>query len=67
MEFGIGIATSGESWKLSRHAEELGFTHARFHDTQMIRAAGWSEIVIPPPPGQEHAIEDRARIRKAFA
>ena len=38
MEFGIGIATSSESWKLARRAEELGFTHAWFYDTQMITA-----------------------------
>jgi 5,10-methylenetetrahydromethanopterin reductase len=38
MEFGIGIATSGESWKLAQRAEELGLTHAWFYDTQMIAA-----------------------------
>jgi 5,10-methylenetetrahydromethanopterin reductase len=38
MEFGIGIATSGDSWKLAQRAEELGFTHAWFYDTQMITA-----------------------------
>src|SRR6202166_2701916 len=38
MEFGIGIATSGESWKLAQRAEELGFSHAWCYDTQMITA-----------------------------
>ena len=38
MEFGIGIATAGDSWKLAQRAEELGFTHAWFYDTQMITA-----------------------------
>src|SRR5918997_7016925 len=38
MEFGIGIATSSESWKLAQRAEALGFTHAWFFDTQMITA-----------------------------
>jgi 5,10-methylenetetrahydromethanopterin reductase len=38
MDFGIGIATSHDSWKLARRAEELGFTHAWFYDTQMITA-----------------------------
>ena len=38
MEFGIGIATSHDSWKLAQRAEELGFTHAWFYDTQMIAA-----------------------------
>jgi 5,10-methylenetetrahydromethanopterin reductase len=36
MDFGIGIATSGDSWKLVQRAEELGFTHAWFYDTQML-------------------------------
>src|ERR1700760_1493918 len=36
--FGIGIATSHDSWKLAQRAEELGFTHAWFFDTQMITA-----------------------------
>ena len=38
MDFGIGIATSADSWKLAQRAEELGFTHAWFFDTQMITA-----------------------------
>src|SRR6202167_1355383 len=36
MEFGIGIPTSGDSWKVTQRAEELGFTHAWFYDTQML-------------------------------
>ena len=38
MDFGIGIATASDSWKLAQRAEELGFTHAWFYDTQMITA-----------------------------
>jgi 5,10-methylenetetrahydromethanopterin reductase len=38
MDFGIGIATASDSWKLAQRAEELGFTHAWFFDTQMITA-----------------------------
>jgi hypothetical protein len=38
MDFGIGIATSSDSWKLAQRAEALGFTHAWFFDTQMITA-----------------------------
>src|SRR5579872_2007776 len=38
MDFGIGIATAADSWKLALRAEELGFTHAWFYDTQMITA-----------------------------
>jgi len=36
VDFGIGIATGSGSWKLAQRAEELGFTHAWFFDTQMI-------------------------------
>ena len=38
MDFGIGIATASDSWKVAQRAEELGFTHAWFFDTQMITA-----------------------------
>ncbi len=38
MDFGIGIATSSDSWKTALRAEQLGFTHAWFYDTQMITA-----------------------------
>src|SRR5579862_767360 len=38
MDFGIGIATSSDSWKVAQRAEALGFTHAWFYDTQMITA-----------------------------
>ncbi len=38
MEFGIGIATSHDSWRLAQRAEELGFSHAWFFDTQLITA-----------------------------
>jgi 5,10-methylenetetrahydromethanopterin reductase len=38
MDFGIAIATSADSWKLTQRAEELGFTHAWFYDTQMLTA-----------------------------
>ena len=34
---------------------------------EALRDAGWSQFVMPITPGQEHAIEDWARIRKAFA
>src|SRR3979490_1300498 len=36
MDFGIGIASASHSWKAAQRAEELGFTHAWFYDTQMI-------------------------------
>jgi 5,10-methylenetetrahydromethanopterin reductase len=33
---------------------------------EALRAAGWSQLVIPITPGEERAIEDWARIKRAF-
>jgi 5,10-methylenetetrahydromethanopterin reductase len=38
MDFGITVATAADSWKIAKRAEELGFTHAWFYDTQMLNA-----------------------------
>ena len=38
MKFGIAIPTDADSWRLVRRAEELGFHHAWFYDTQMLNA-----------------------------
>src|SRR5580693_6673456 len=38
MDFGIALPTAADSWKLAQRAEELGFTHAWFYDTQMLSA-----------------------------
>ena len=38
MKFGIAIPTDADSWRLVRRAEELGFHHAWFYDTQMLSA-----------------------------
>ncbi len=38
MEFGIALPTAADSWKVVKRAEELGFTHAWFYDTQMLCA-----------------------------
>ncbi|HET7883997.1 MAG TPA: LLM class flavin-dependent oxidoreductase [Acetobacteraceae bacterium] len=38
MQFGIAIPTAADSWRLVRRAEELGFTHAWFFDTQLLSA-----------------------------
>jgi 5,10-methylenetetrahydromethanopterin reductase len=38
MEFGIAVATAADSWKAVQRAEELGFSHAWFYDTQMLCA-----------------------------
>jgi len=36
MDFGIALAPTAECWKAVRRAEELGFSHAWFYDTQML-------------------------------
>ena len=38
MEFGIAVATAAESWRIVERAEELGFSHAWFYDTQLLSA-----------------------------
>src|SRR5947209_20316083 len=38
MDFGIQLATSAHHWKVVKRAEELGFTHAWFYDTQLLNA-----------------------------
>jgi 5,10-methylenetetrahydromethanopterin reductase len=38
MDFGIALATAAGSWKFAKRAEELGFSHAWFYDTQMLSA-----------------------------
>ncbi|MCX7381948.1 MAG: LLM class flavin-dependent oxidoreductase [Alphaproteobacteria bacterium] len=38
MQFGIALATDSDSWKVAARAEELGFGHAWFYDTQMLSA-----------------------------
>lgn len=38
MEFGIALPTASDAWKVVQRAEELGFHHAWFYDTQMLCA-----------------------------
>src|ERR1700746_2078594 len=38
MDFGIALPTAADSWRIVQRAEELGFTHAWFYDTQMLCA-----------------------------
>ena len=38
MEFGVTLPTKGDSWKLAKRAEELGFTHAWFYDSASLQA-----------------------------
>jgi 5,10-methylenetetrahydromethanopterin reductase len=36
MDYGVAVATTTESWKVVKRAEELGFSHAWFYDTQLL-------------------------------
>jgi len=36
MDFGVAVATTTESWKVVKRAEELGFSNAWFYDTQLL-------------------------------
>jgi alkanesulfonate monooxygenase SsuD/methylene tetrahydromethanopterin reductase-like flavin-dependent oxidoreductase (luciferase family) len=36
VDFGIALATSTQSWKAVKRAEDLGFRHAWFYDTQLL-------------------------------
>jgi 5,10-methylenetetrahydromethanopterin reductase len=38
MDFGIALPTAADSWTVVQRAEELGFSHAWFYDTQMLSA-----------------------------
>jgi 5,10-methylenetetrahydromethanopterin reductase len=38
MELGINLATSADSWKVVKRAEELGYSRAWFYDTHMLNA-----------------------------
>ena len=38
MDFGIALPAAADSWKITRGAEEAGFSHAWFYDTQMLSA-----------------------------
>ena len=38
MEFGIALPTAADAWKVVKRAEDLGFHHAWFYDTQMLCA-----------------------------
>src|ERR1700721_737990 len=38
MDFGIALPRAADSWRVTKEADELGFTHAWFYDTQMLTA-----------------------------
>lgn len=46
MEFGIALATSTNSWKVVQRAEEAGFSHAWFYDTQLLCADVYAVMAL---------------------
>ena len=38
VDFGIAVATGADSWKVAQRAEDLGFSHVWFYDSQMLCA-----------------------------
>jgi 5,10-methylenetetrahydromethanopterin reductase len=36
VEYGIAVASNVDAWKTVKRAEELGFTHAWFYDSQLL-------------------------------
>lgn len=38
MDFGINLPTKANSWEVVKRAEELGFSHAWFYDTELLNA-----------------------------
>ena len=38
MDYGINLAPGADSWRVVKRAEELGYTHAWFYDTQLLNA-----------------------------
>ena len=57
MEFGIQLATSAHYWKVVKRAEELGFTHAWFYDTQLLNA----EVFVAMGGGGDADLAHQAR------
>lgn len=38
MELGISLPTKANSWEVVKRAEELGYSHAWFYDTELLNA-----------------------------
>ena len=52
--------------ELIRHTTFTATEQELKQRVEALRSAGWSQLVIPITPGQEQAIEDWARIKRAF-
>ena len=46
MDYGIGIPSYIDSWKEVVAAEEAGFTHAWFYDSQLIYSDVWATMAL---------------------
>jgi len=46
MEFGIALLSSAHSWKVVKRAEELGFSHAWFYDSQLLAADVYAAMAL---------------------
>jgi 5,10-methylenetetrahydromethanopterin reductase len=52
--------------ELIRHTTFTATEQELKQRVEALRSAGWSQLVIPITPGEERAIEDWARIKRAF-
>jgi 5,10-methylenetetrahydromethanopterin reductase len=50
MEYGIALTPSPDSWRTVKRAEELGFTHAWFYDSQLL----YTDVFIAMALAAEH-------------
>lgn len=50
MDFGIAVTPSFDSWKVVKRAEELGFTHAWFYDSQLL----YTDVFVSMALAAEH-------------
>jgi 5,10-methylenetetrahydromethanopterin reductase len=46
MDFGIALPTAADSWRVTKEAEELGFTHAWFYDTQSLSGEIMQDCIV---------------------
>ena len=46
MDYGIGIPSYIEAWREVKAAEEAGFTHAWFFDSQLIYSDVWATMAL---------------------
>jgi 5,10-methylenetetrahydromethanopterin reductase len=51
MNFGINLATSADSWRVVKRAEELGYTRPWFYDTQLLNA----DMFVPRDLGRANS------------